>query len=184
MMTQSRTITEMNMDATFKELIKEDNMTERLEILDANANVEFDSIYEAINAVAGTNYTGWMRATWPGASKGRVRNFRMWFPKLAKKVNGQYVAAANKCINILSEDGNEFLYEDLNLRDDGTYEPFSNYDLIFAKDVNGGYKFRGVFLLDASKSSPNHYVSKRVATKVRMLGTPPFNVELLDHIDR
>lgn len=55
---------------------------DRLEVLDASCNIEFTSIYEAINACVGTDYTGWMKACYPSVSGNG--NFRMWFPKLAK----------------------------------------------------------------------------------------------------
>ena len=57
------------------------------------------------------------------------------------------------------------------------------YDLIFAKEPNGGeYIFRGVYVRDGEKSKPNHDVSKRIATKVKLLGSPVYDVELLDTI--
>lgn len=102
-------------------------------IIDAKESVEFNSIFEAINATVGTNYTGWMKATWSPDSNDK-RRFRIWFPKFAKMKNGQYVPAANKCLNVLSNDWNELAYDDLNERDTVDEEHYCGYDLIFAKE--------------------------------------------------
>ena len=152
-------------------------------IIDAKEKVEFNSIFEAINATVGTNYTSWMKATWSPDSNDK-RRFRIWFPKLAKMKNGQYVPAANKCLNFLSNDWNELVYDDLNERDTVDEEHYCGYDLIFAKEENGGYIFRGVFVRDEEKSSLNHHVSKRVATRVKMIGTPAYDIELLDSVEK
>ena len=62
---------------------------------------------------------------------------------------------------------------------------YTGYDLIFAKEPNGGdYIFRGVYVRDVDKSSPNHRVSKRIASKVRLIGDPTYDIELMDTISR
>lgn len=154
---------------------------ERLEVLDASLNIEFGSIYEAINACVGTDYTGWMKACYPSVSGND--NFRMWFPKLAKVKNGDPVPTANDCVNTISDDWNQLVFEDLKLTSDE--EPdyiYKGYDLIFAKEPDGGYVFRGVFVYDEANSDSNRYVAKRIATKVRMIGNPATDIELLDNI--
>ena len=40
-------------------------MARRYGILDASERIMFHTIYDAINDVIGTDYTGWMKATWP-----------------------------------------------------------------------------------------------------------------------
>ena len=55
-------------------------------------------------------------------------------------------------------------------------------DLIFAKDVNGEYVFRGVFIRDRDKSAPKHHVSKRIATRVKLIGTPVYKIEPLNSL--
>ncbi len=156
----------------------------KLEILDAAQHIEFNSIYEAINACVGTNYTGWMKACYPSVT-GDL-NYRMWFPKLAKVRNGEKVSAAFDCLNTISDDWNQVVFE--NLKRDTDYEEnpeniYRGYDLIFAKDPDGGYLFRGVFVYDEANSRGNKSVSKRIATKVRMIGNPAEDIELLDRIE-
>lgn len=159
------------------------NGSKRLEILDASLHIEFKSIYEGINACVGTSYTGWMKACYP-ASSGTFK-FRMWFPKLAKTKNGEKVSAAFDCVNTISADWNQIVFEDLKVSPDHEEDPeniYKGYDLIFAKDPDGGYLFRGVYVFDEANSKGNIFVSKRIATKVRMIGNPAEDIELLDHI--
>ena len=156
-------------------------MAKKHEILDASLNMKFHTIYGAINDCAGTEYTGWMKACWP-SSEGNGK-FRMWFPKLAETRNGQLVSASFDCVNTISDDWNEVVFDDLKDRNGDMTNKFRDYDLIFAKDPNGGeYIFRGVYVRDDEKSRPNHDVSKRIATKVRLIGEPAYDVEILDGI--
>ena len=167
-----------------KMIYKYNSDGKRLEVLDAAQHIEFNSIYEAINACVGKNYTGWMKACYPSAN-GDFK-FRMWFPKLAKVKDGENVSAAFDCINTISDDWNKIIFEDLKRSPDFKEDPeniYRGYDLIFAKDTNGGYLFRGVFIYDEANSKGNKFVSKRVATKVRMLGNPAEDIELLDRIE-
>lgn len=57
------------------------------------------------------------------------------------------------------------------------------YDLIFSKEIGGHYYFRGVFVGDSEHSAPNHHVSKRIATKVKLIGCPARRLELLDSVN-
>lgn len=77
-------------------------------ILDVNDHISYRYIYEAINAVVGTQYTAWMRACWPSTYP--QYPFRMWFPKLKEIRDGIEVPAAYDCLNTLSEDWNEFFF--------------------------------------------------------------------------
>lgn len=56
------------------------NQPEREIILDANQPIEFNTIKDAINAVIGTNYAGWMKACWPNVMGNG--SFRLWFLSL------------------------------------------------------------------------------------------------------
>ena len=159
------------------------NSSKHMEILDASLHIEFNSIYEAINACVGTNYTGWMKACYPAANGDF--SFRMWFPKLAKIKDGEKVSAAFDCVNTISDDWNQVVFEDLKRSPDYEEKPeniYKGYDLIFAKDPDGGYLFRGVFVYDEKISKGNKFVSKRIATKVRMIGEPAKDIELLDQV--
>ena len=156
-------------------------MAKKYDILDANQKVRFHSIYEAINECMGTDYTGWMKACWPNV-KGNGK-FRLWFPKLARKKNGRNEAEAFDCVNTISEDWNEFTFDDLKDRHSDMNNKYTGYDLIFAKEVDGDYIFRGLYVRDEEKSAPNHDVSKRIASKVKLVGNPVYDIEPLDEID-
>ena len=155
-------------------------MAKKYDVLDANQNMSFHSIYEAINECMGTNYTGWMKACWPNVSGNG--KFRLWFPKLARIKNGQNMAESFDCVNTISEDWNELVFDDLKKRHSDVDYKYTGYDLIFAKDVDGEYIFRGVFVRDKDKSAPNHDVSRRIASKVKLIGDPVTDIELLDEI--
>ena len=146
----------------------------KYDILSADDKVAFDSIYDALNDCFGKDYKAWMKACWPSYSP---EKFRAWFPKLAPVKNGVYQAAVNGCINTITPDWEEVIFDDLKKSFDGNY--YTGLDLIFAKDVDGKYVFRGVYKLDMDKTIPNHYVSRRVATKVQLLGDPVYDVRLL-----
>lgn len=115
-------------------------------------------------------------------TKSTKRYFRLWFIKLAKRKNGVLVPAANKCLNTISNDCNEVVYDNLKENEpSGEYKPYRGYSLIYTKDPNGGpYIFRGIFIADMEKSHTNHHVSKRVGTKVRLIGKPAYKIEILD----
>lgn len=156
-------------------------MAKKYEVLDASQHIVFRTIVEAINDVLGTNYTGWQRAAWP--SNNGNGNFRMWFPKLAETKNGQLVSASFDCVNTISSDWNEFIFDDLKNTQADMTKKYWGYDLIFAKEPDGGdYIFRGVYIRNGEKSKPNHDVDKRVATRVRLIGEPVYDIELLDEI--
>ena len=148
-------------------------------IVDVVNNYSYEKIYEAINATVGTNYTGWMKACWP--SNNPDLPFRLWFIQLAKTQNGKLVPAANDCLNTISADWNEVVYDDLKNSDaPGEYNPYPGCSLIFAKEPNGSYVFCGTFISDIGKSHPNHHVFKRVGTKVKLIGKPSYGIEILD----
>lgn len=147
--------------------------------LDAADNISYNAIYEALNATVGTNYTGWMKATWPSVYTSLP--FRIWFPKLAETKNGKKVSAAFDCVNTISNDWNEVIFDDLKNGYFEGGEQYTGVTLIFAKEPKGGpYIYRGVYIDDAEKSRPNHYVSKRIGTKVKLVGQPSESIEILD----
>lgn len=152
---------------------------EREIVLDVADHISYSTIYEAINGTVGTEYTGWMRACWPNYYP--VDSFRIWFPKLKEIKKGVEIPASFDCLNTISNDWNEFVFDDLKGRQTEQTEHYYGYDLIFAKEPDGGpYIFRGVFILDAEKTVPNHSVSKRIGTKVRLIGKPASKIEILD----
>lgn len=149
-------------------------------ILDAADNINYEKIYDAINETVGTTYTGWMKATWPNAYPDLP--FRIWFPKLAETKNGQLVSAAFDCVNTISDDWNEVIFDDLKDTPIGDKDDhYKGVTLIFAKEPQGGpYIFRGAFIDNAEKSGPKHYVSTRIGTKVKLIGQPANQIEILD----
>ena len=157
-------------------------MAEDCRIIDVKDNLSFKTIFEAINYCAGTNYTGWMKACWPSVFPDN--DVRMWFPKLSRIRNGEHMVAVNDFINYLSEDWNEFTFDIVtDAVDEMRYEDkYWGNDLIFAKDSDGDYLFRGLYVRDGEKSSPNHNVSKRIATRVKLIGSPLYLIEPLDSI--
>ena len=149
-------------------------------ILDVADNISYEKIYDAINETVGTSYTGWMKATWPSSYPDLP--FRLWFPKLAETKNGQLVSAAFDCVNTISDDWNEVIFDDLKDTPVGSKDVrYNGISLIFAKEPKGGpYIFRGAFIDDAEKSRPKHHVSKRIGTKVKLIGQPANQIEILD----
>lgn len=106
-------------------------------ILDVNDNLQFHTIYEAINYVVEKNYKGWMQGCWPSAYGADYTNYRIWFPKLAESKDGELVPASNDCLNILSSDWNEIVYDDLKQIDSADTPRYTGYDLVFAKEPSG-----------------------------------------------
>lgn len=157
-------------------------MPERTQILDVNERRAFKTIYEAINWCVGTNYRYWGRACWPKVNPNG--GFRMWFTQLAYLERGRYVPATYDCINLLCCNGNYHVFDKVNPKEpDAMDAPTYKYDLIFSKELGGLYYFRGVFIRDSEHTAPHHYVSKRIATKAKLVGCPAYRLELLDSVD-
>lgn len=150
-------------------------------ILDAHDMIGHNTIYDAINATVGTQYRGWMKACWPNAFPDGA--FRIWFPKLAECRDGQPVPSSFDCLNTISNDWNEVIFDDLKERQTEDGPQYYGYDLIFAKDPDGPYIFRGVYIRDKEKSRPNHGVSKRIGTKVRLTGKPGQPADKIEILD-
>ena len=154
-------------------------MPERERIIDVYDRRAFRTIYEAINWCVGTDYRYWGRACWPSGKPSD--GFRMWFTQLADVERGRYVPAVNQCLNLICSDGNYHVFDDYrNQQPDEMWKRTWKYDLIFSKETGGSYFFRGAFVEDKVHSSLNHYVSKRVATKVKLIGCPARRLELIN----
>ncbi len=162
-------------------------MNDECRILDVNNHISFKRKIEAINWCTAKDYDNsmaWQPACWP-SNRPKSSDFRIWFPRLSSFKNGKYVAEANNCVNYLSDDWEYFYFDDL-LERHKSGDPSDWYlgpDLIFAKDVDGDYVFRGVYKTDIDKSRPNHFVSKRIATRVKLIGKPVQRFELLNSIE-
>ena len=148
-------------------------------VLDAAGSITYTKIYEAINETVGTSYTGWMKATWP--SWNSEMSFWIWFPKLAETKNGELVSAAFDCVNTISDDWNELIFDDLKDSPPEDEDSVIPPVLIFAKEPKGGpYIFRGVYLKNKEKSEHRHHVYYRIGTKVRLVGQPSEKIEILE----
>ena len=157
-------------------------MPERIKILDVSERRAFSTIYGAINWSVGTDYRYWGRACWPRVNP--TDGFRMWFTQLAYVERGRYVPATFDCINLICCNGNYHVFDKVNPKEpDAMDAPTYKYDLIFSKELGGMYYFRGVFVRDYEHSAPHHHVSKRVATKVKLIGCPARRLELLDSVN-
>lgn len=157
-------------------------MSERVKIIDVSERRAFRTIYEAINWCVGTNYRYWGRACWPNGRP--TDGFRLWFTQLAYVEQGRFVPATYDCINLICCNGNYHVFDKVNPKEPDVMATQTwKYDLIFSKEVGGFYYFRGVFIADDEHSAMHHYVSKRVSTKVKLIGCPARRLELLDAVD-
>ncbi len=145
-------------------------------ILRVSDDKEYNSIYGALNENFGTDYDGWMKAVW---TPNKSSNFCVWFPKLAYEENGKKKAAANDCLNVLSEDGTRLVYDDLKKGGNENSED-NRYVVIFAKPYNKPYKFVGVFLRDNPASNADHTEFYRISTEVRIIGSPAETIEPIE----
>lgn len=142
--------------------------------IDAKDKLEFYRINEVLNTCFGTDYDAWMKATWKLNDK-----YSCWFPKLTYTLKDE--PAAFGCVNAISEDWNTLIYDEL--KDSVADTSNDNHDtaIIFAREPNNGpILFRGVYEYNRELSSYKHYVHKRIATKIRIIGNPAYDIELLD----
>lgn len=160
-------------------------MNEDYRILNASEKISFKKKIDAINWCTAKNYDdiAWQQACWPS---NRTKNeFRIWFPKLAEKKNGNYLPTSDGFVNYLSDDWDFFYFDNLN-SENRTYNPKEGYlgiNILFAKDFSGDYIFRGVYRIDFEKSGPNHLVHKRIATRIKLIGNPVQRYEMLDTVE-
>lgn len=161
-------------------------MNEDYRILDVNENISFKEKMDAINWCTEKNYSAnsWQQACWPSNRPGST-DFRIWFPKLSDKRHGEYVATKEGFKNYLSEDWDFFFYDNIrgNNKSPNPQDQYLGVSVIFAKDVDGDYIYRGVYKLDIDKSAPNHFVHNRIATKIKLIGKPVQRLELLDYVE-
>ncbi len=153
-------------------------------VLDVNENISFKKKIEAINWCTEKNYksnASWQQACWP-SNRPKSTNFRIWFPKLSEKKNGEYVPTTDGFVNYLSEDWEFFIFDDINGKNENQDpdDRYSGMSIVFAKDFGGDYIFRGAYEMDMEKSGPNHFVHKRIATRIKLIGKPVQRYELLD----
>ena len=150
----------------------------RIDELDARDKIKFYKIHELLNTCFGTDYAAWMKGTWSLNDY-----YWCWFPKLVKTLKDE--PATNGCTNVISEDWNTLIYDEhKSTVADTSNDPHDDRSIIFAREPdNGPILFRGVYEYNREQSSFKHYVYKRIATKIRIIGNPAYDIELLDHIN-
>ena len=150
----------------------------RIDHLDAADKLEFYRIDEILNTCFGTNYQAWMKGTWPLNDY-----YWCWFPKLVKSIKDE--PASNGCIHVISEDGNTIIYDETkDTVADTSNDPHNDRAIVFAREPdNGPILFRGVYAFDKELSSYKHYIYKRASTKIRIIGNPAYDIEMLNRVD-
>ena len=150
----------------------------RIDHLDADDKLEFYRIDEILNTCFGTNYQAWMKGTWPLNDY-----YWCWFPKLVKSIKDE--PASNGCINVISEDWNTIIYDETkDTVADTSNDPHNDRAIVFAREPdNGPILFRGVYAFDKELSSYKHYIYKRASTKIRIIGNPAYDIEMLNRVD-
>ena len=148
-------------------------------IIDAENNIQYKNVHQAINETVGSDYIAWMKACWPSVSPDLP--FRIWFLRLAGTKNGVRVPFKG-CLNTISDDWNEVVFDDLrDAPNNDLHDLYPGITLIFAKEPrNGPYIFRGAFINDEEKTIPMHHVAKRIGTKIKLIGKPADQIEILD----
>ncbi|MBO5620090.1 MAG: hypothetical protein J5959_00500, partial [Butyrivibrio sp.] len=77
----------------------------------------------------------------------------------------------------LSSDGERLVYDDLKGTDKADPPSSDKYVVIFAKDPDGPYMFKGLFKRDNVSSRANHTEFYRISDEVRVIGDPATAVE-------
>lgn len=148
----------------------------KIDELDAKDKIQFYRVNDVLNTCFGTNYSAWMKASWP-----INENCRCWFPKLVKTLKDEPVA--HGCVNVIFEDWNTLVFDDKKTDAEDFKEIHRGLRVIFAREPdNGPILFRGVYVQDEDQSEYKHYVFKRIATKIRIIGSPAYDIEMLDRV--
>ena len=148
----------------------------KIDELGAEDKIQFYRVNDVLNTCFGTNYGAWMKATWQ-----INENCRCWFPKLVKTLKDE--PAAYGCVNVISEDWNTLISDDQKTDAEDFREIHRELRVIFAREPdNGPILFRGVYVQDEDQSEYKHYVFKRIATKIRIIGNPAYDIEMLDRV--
>ncbi len=141
-------------------------------IIDALDNISYESHVEILNKLFGKNYKGHQKAT------SDINNTTyIWFPKIVKDKNGNIKDNVSGWKNAYNEDCSIITSEPpmpVNIDDE------DNVILIFVMFNNHDYRFVGAFKKDKLESNPYKHVNVRIATKVKLIGSPVNKIELID----
>lgn len=154
------------------------------EIIDANSKIHFSGHAGVLNECfgLGINKYGHQQGLWVPEGE---KNWIVWFPKILKDKKGYPKAGSSGWINSISVDGmtiNERLVDKnkVDYLTEGGY-PNDLLRLVFAYDSDSGdYIFRGVFVGNNLATKERSHIFTRIATKVRLLGNPVHDIEILD----
>ena len=112
----------------------------------------------------GKHYDGWMMGAL--VFKAKDIKYSIWFPKLS--INGK-AASKSGWINTITDDGR--LIEEYG--SENTFMPSEVLSLVFAKQGNDGYRFKGVFVADMDRSTEGHHYYYKIADVADFRSTIP-----------
>lgn len=155
-------------------------LPKRLDVLDALGNDnQFRINIDVLNECFGANTSLYMKACYPNNDFLRVKDNNMlafvWMPKF------YYNSSLWK--NSISKDENE-IYEIAETERKQDWKLFSpellnKYRIVFVKETKDSwYRFVGVYK-DYDMSNLKH-TYKRVAAKIKLIGNPVYQIELLN----
>ena len=160
----------------------------RVEVLDANdSHSQFRINIDVLNEAFGFGVSMYMRASYPakgptggdwipGIHKGE--KFFIWMPKLFSNSSewGNSISEDSALIYEIAEPGKTDDY----LFSEGDTDPaFYMKRLAFVKESpKDSYRFAGVFIAD--EYNFKRHIFKRIATRVRLIGNPVTQIEILD----
>ncbi len=158
-------------------------LPKRFDILDSNDNdCQFRINIDVLNEAFGIGRSMFAKACYPDTKGGFFPGtkpgdkFFIWMPKL--------YGNSSDWKNVISEDGNE-IYEvaENNRHEDWinekTIDSVENMRIVFVKpNLKSPYRFVGVFR--TTKITYCNHTYERIATKIRLIGNPVTQIELLD----
>ena len=157
-------------------------LPKRFDVLDANdPRCSFRINIDVLNECFGANRSMYMHACYPQGKNKSIpgtkndEKFFVWMPKL--------FGNSSEWKNLLVDDGNTIL----EIAESSRHSDWMDEDkhivdglrLVFVKpSPNEWYRFAGVYASDKMDHLRHSY--KRIATKVKLIGDPVTNVEILD----
>ena len=160
------------LDFILKDMNKEKKHSEE-KILSVGDNKSYYGHVEILNSVFNMNYKGHQKAT-----KNINNETRIWFPKIEKDKNGKIKNNKSNWKNNYNDDCSIITTIPPEPKKSSLLD-YERINLIFIMFNNHNYKFVGAFKLDKEESNELKHVQRRVATKVRLIGSPVSKVELI-----
>lgn len=155
-------------------LLDSDKKNDEISILDAYDDKSYNSHVEILNTIFKYNLLGHQRAI-----KKINESTSIWFPKIEKNKNGKVKENRSKWIN-------EYNY-DCSVITTIPPEPrfisvddYKKITLIFVMFGKHNYKFVGAFRKSENESNEFKHVNYRIATKVKLIGCPVREIEIIE----